>query len=236
MTLNDYIVNANTSTPFVTEDYLNGASNDCLKDRELQELLTTHILNNYGSFRLSRYIELRAETDNIYNVVENICVNMYVVCAYKYNGLFDTTKLTYNPIENYSMQESGLDSRNTSNSNTIGEQNFTDNIGARTGTDTTTEKVAPYDSEEFSNQSQSTMNTQSNGYTDTKIVGGRSDSNTLEETTNHTFSRSGNIGVTTSQMMIESERQVKLFNFIDVVAKDILSRLCVRIYDDGEED
>lgn len=235
MTLNDYIVNASNSTPFVTDDYLNGTSNDSLKDRELQELLTTHILNNYGEFKLSRYIELRAEKDNIYNVVKSICTNMYIVGAYKYNGLFETTKLSYNPIENYSMQESGSDSRRGSNSSTIGEQNFTDNVGSRSGTDTTTEKIAPYDSETFSNQSQSTMNTQSNSYSDTKITGGRSDSSSFDETTEHTFSRSGNIGVTTSQMMIESERQVKLFNFIDVVAKDIISHICVLVYEESEE-
>ena len=49
-------------------------------------------------------------------------------------------------------------------------------------------------------------------------------------TTTHKFTRSGNIGVTTSQQMLESERDIALFNFIGIVAHDIIKSICICIY------
>lgn len=49
-------------------------------------------------------------------------------------------------------------------------------------------------------------------------------------TTTHKFTRSGNVGVTTSQQMLESERDIALFNFIGIVAHDIIKSICICIY------
>lgn len=49
-------------------------------------------------------------------------------------------------------------------------------------------------------------------------------------TTTHKFTRSGNIGVTTSQQMLESEREIAIFNFIGIVAHDIIKSICICIY------
>ena len=49
-------------------------------------------------------------------------------------------------------------------------------------------------------------------------------------TTTHKFTRSGNIGVTTSQQMLESERDIAMFNFIGIVAHDIIKSICICIY------
>ena len=49
-------------------------------------------------------------------------------------------------------------------------------------------------------------------------------------TTTHNFTRSGNIGVTTSQQMLESERDIAMFNFISIVAHDIIKSICICIY------
>ena len=49
-------------------------------------------------------------------------------------------------------------------------------------------------------------------------------------TTTHKLTRSGNIGVTTSQQMLESERDIALFNFIGIVAHDIIKSICICIY------
>lgn len=48
--------------------------------------------------------------------------------------------------------------------------------------------------------------------------------------TARTLTRSGNIGVTTSQQMLESERQIALFSLYKVVAQDLIKRLCICIY------
>ena len=46
-----------------------------------------------------------------------------------------------------------------------------------------------------------------------------------------TTARSGNIGVTTTQAMLESERSVWMWNFFDQIYKDIDSVLALPFYD-----
>ena len=52
--------------------------------------------------------------------------------------------------------------------------------------------------------------------------------NKLNNTTDHT--RSGNIGVTTSQQMLESEIKLREWNFYDQLFKDVDSILCLQLY------
>lgn len=52
----------------------------------------------------------------------------------------------------------------------------------------------------------------------------------LENHTDRTLTRSGNIGVTTSQQMIESERQLWLWKYFDIIFKDVDSLLTIDIY------
>lgn len=63
-------------------------------------------------------------------------------------------------------------------------------------------------------------------------ISARSNSYTDESsgTTTHKFTRSGNVGVTTSQQMLESERDIAMFNFIGIVAHDIIKSICICIY------
>ena len=83
--------------------------------------------------------------------------------------------------------------------------------------------------------------------TNTEKVGARKDttesstSNTFGEHTdatnrneNETYTHSshiyGNIGVTTSQQMLQSEREVAYFNFVSIVAHDIIKLIAICIY------
>ena len=50
------------------------------------------------------------------------------------------------------------------------------------------------------------------------------------DTRNYTLTRSGNIGVTTSQQMIESERKLWEFNFVNIVYNDIDSIMVTNYY------
>ena len=66
----------------------------------------------------------------------------------------------------------------------------------------------------------------------TRDISSRSNSYTDESNgnTTHKFTRSGNVGVTTSQQMLESERDIAMFNFIGIVAHDIIKSICICIY------
>lgn len=174
----------------------------------------------------------------------------------------DTNVLTKNGTESNSLSKSG--SENVNESNTRGDV-------------TTTTKKAPFDSENFYNESQD-LTSQSKAdvknttttFTDrvdnntttftnrtdneqitynssnniNKSFNGRSDENIKEfegrtdeslksfmdrkDVTTHT--RSGNIGVTTSQQMLESERRIANFKFVDIVARDIVKKIAILLY------
>ena len=69
--------------------------------------------------------------------------------------------------------------------------------------------------------------------TSVKEYENRTDENTKsfidrEDITTH--SRSGNIGVTTSQQMLESERMIANFKFVDIVARDIVKKIAILLY------
>ena len=71
---------------------------------------------------------------------------------------------------------------------------------------------------------------QNNLYTE----GAREDrSNTVYgKKTDTNLTRKGNIGVTTSQQMIMSEREVRNFSVIKVICSDLISYLCSRVLED----
>lgn len=95
--------------------------------------------------------------------------------------LIETTQYDYNPIENYSMTEESTDKD--------------ESTATATGSGTVQNKQATYlatGSEYPENSSVSASSSESTGNT----------------TRTHTFSRNGNIGVTTSQQMIDAERKI----------------------------
>ena len=59
--------------------------------------------------------------------------------------------------------------------------------------------------------------TDANSGTDTMTSGTRKDTHA------RTLTRSGNIGVTTSQQMIESEREVANFSFLKILTEDLVN-------------
>ncbi len=142
---------------------------------------------------------------------------------YEYDKLVDTLSLEYNPIENYSMTEKGTDTRTPN----ITQANKGKNVNT-TGIDTsiTTGKTTFDKSDSFINDTKTT-NAGTNTNTediDTAVT------TTGNEKTEHEFTRSGNIGVTTSQQMIESERQLAMFSVVDLFVKDIADIILIGVY------
>lgn len=88
------------------------------------------------------------------------------------------------------------------------------------GTDTT-EASSEGNTTEYS----TSYNSSSENKTGKSEAGGSSST-----TLTHTFTRSGNIGVTTSQQMIESERQVATFDFVGYVAELVVHNFTMTQY------
>lgn len=102
----------------------------------------------------------------------------------------------------------------------VDETNSTVNVPTKTDNKTTTvvENIG-----EKTNTQTATSQQQQQAHTDT--VTGKEEITYKHENRTH-----GNIGVTTSQQMLESEREVALFNFVGIVAHDIIKLIAICIY------
>ena len=77
------------------------------------------------------------------------------------------------------------------------------------------------------------MVNKTDGDEDVETSGAKLDNEITKSTTHtgtETLTRSGNIGVTTSQQMLESEFKVRQYDFYKMIYNDIDSVLCLSIY------
>lgn len=142
---------------------------------------------------------------------------------YEYDKLVDTLSLEYNPIENYSMTEKGKDTR-TPNITQTNKGTNTNTAGVDTAI--TTGKTTFDKSDSFINDTKTT-NTGTN--TDTQDID-TTVTTAGNEKTEHELTRSGNIGVTTSQQMIESERKLAMFSVVDLFVKAVADIILIGVY------
>ena len=156
----------------------------------------------------------------------SIISNLSEIYNNEYTTKVGLLLMDYNPIENYNSTES--ETTTTENATTTGNENTTTTTTNSTSENNgvTTNKVSPYDSENFSNDnnSNSSNTTTVNGTDSTSITdsGNTSSNGTLTRT----LTRKGNIGVTTTQQMIESEYELRaknlVFEFLEKVSRFIL--------------
>lgn len=143
--------------------------------------------------------------------------------------LWETNVVAYNPIHNYNMTDRRELARGESETK----------VGHGTSTDTTThgrgneskEYVAGINNTnnvgKLSNRSES----QESGETSVNGTNDRKDDSVRASNEVETTTRSGNIGVTTTQQMLSADRELWMWNFFDQVYKDIDSVLSLPIYD-----
>lgn len=229
MTIKEYVSAINE--PFINENATDFIPNFLITE-EFQTILTDTIMLKYSDLKLRV-----TSSENI----KSICNSIYRMYAYKYEKLYKTLSLEYNPIENYSMIETNNISKTINKgegktTNTIDSQDETtetlNTTGSRNGT--AENQVSPYETNEYKNESRTISNSNENGNENRTINNSSELTNTIiensktdSESENYELSRSGNIGVTTSQQMIESERKVALFSLYELVAKDIMKEICI---------
>ena len=109
---------------------------------------------------------------------------------------------------------------------TLSFTNRTDTNTSVTTTDARTDTRTNNSTEKIGARIDTTESSTSNTF------GGHTDatSRNENETYTHTSHMYGNIGVTTSQQMLESEREVAYFNFVSIVAHDIIKLIAICIY------
>lgn len=125
--------------------------------------------------------------------------------AYKWEKLYKTTLLVYNPIWNVDGTET--------EEHEIGERKTTNNYDKSKSTGT-------------SSQVPDDMTVEKEVAKNVSEMDAREDVTTEAEAFDKiTRTRSGNIGVTKTQDMISDERDIAAFNYIDVVIKDVINAI-----------
>ena len=199
-------------------------------DLELFTIFTSaemfyYFADKFGERDFYKYYDTENDTSNT-NMVKQATdyIALYGKShKYEYDKLVDTLSLEYNPIENYSMTEKGTDTR-TPNITQTNKGVNTNTVGVDTSI--TTGKTTFDKSDSFINDTKTT-NTGTN--TDTQDIN-TTVTTAGNEKTVHEFTRSGNIGVTTSQQMIESERQLAMFSVVDLFVKAIADIILIGVY------
>ena len=179
-------------------------------------------------------------------------------CLPVWNKLYKTTVLEYDPIENYNRieewEETGTENTMETGTDTTidtgketgsgsGSSSGTGNSKTTNAGTSTVSNIA-FNTDVFKDNSKQT----DNGTSTTENTSSSEMSTSFENNTNksstltrnmerggdnnvkHTGRIHGNIGVTTSQQMIQSEREVALFNIYDVIITDFKAKFCIGVY------
>lgn len=178
-----------------------------------------------------------------------------IVGKYKQNWqrLWDSNVASYSPIHNYDMYEerdlattedetidtdgtlarSGTESTQYGRVETVGHGRTSEQISYKYGINTDTSDPKPSDKVE---------NTEG-GTTTTTLSGTDTDTRNLTDTTDETrtkdndgteheeIHRYGNIGVTTTQKLLQEERQLWLWNYFDQIFSDLDKELALAFHD-----
>lgn len=137
---------------------------------------------------------------------------------FKWEKLLATMGFDYDPISNYDRHEKWTDTENITD-----KRDLKDNTTVTPGSTETT-ATQGYDNAGFVDAA--------------KVTRGGKDESSLTQTgettrdgkTDREGRAWGNIGVTTSQQMIQSERDISDFNIYQIIINDFQSRYCIMIY------
>lgn len=216
--VNDFITNDNYHTLDV--DYFIGFSN---------EKYLSPLANKL-------YHEHSEDFDGLCNELVNI---IYTRFGSKWKHIWDALNTAYNPLENYSMLEERTPDITKERTLDTTDERTPDLTKTTNGTGTTSTDsqtgIFGFNSPQ-SNPSGTIDGNQTDTITDRTETETGTDTSTQSgtitdtESGKETLERSGNIGVTTSQQMLQSEFEVRKYDFYKEIYKDIDSILCLKIY------
>lgn len=155
-----------------------------------------------------------------------------------WSELYKTTIQDYNPIYNYDRTEETTDTRSgtrslsedtSSNTKQNGDTSVTD-----TSSDSSEHTISADNSDSYEpgykdvSSRQDTQASESSNRVD--VTGDRAVDETTGETYSHKLRAYGNIGVTTTQEMLEAQRTVVRYNVYNEIADSFKEEFCLYIY------
>lgn len=235
----------------------------------LIDTLDKKLVTDFGELRLRDAFSGQAPQPNFVNYPNDAIYSvatLFEANYYEYSTLYNTTILSYNPIENYNDVESEVieNEGEELTKSKLGEQTTTNKIGEQTnkiergglnglettttGETTTVHETSAYNTSNFKNREREIttkspiyIETHNENQTDTQSIGQQTNTNTVGEQENdekvdtkskttRTLTKRGNIGVTTSQQMLDAERQIAMFSFVDIVLRDVVNLLAKGVW------
>ena len=162
--------------------------------------------------------------------------------------------IDYNPLENYDRMEEWSDTGSRTNTGTVSDSGIRKNTGTQStessgkdnfkgsGNSTSSDEISAYNSNSFQNDKKNTTNSSNSSETNTTANNTRTDNlsesnsntrtdNLSEKTNSDRIGRAhGNIGVTTSQQMLQSELDIAKWNIYEQITDLFLSEFCIMVY------
>ena len=162
--------------------------------------------------------------------------------------------IDYNPLENYDRMEEWSDTGSRINTGTVSDSGSRKNTGTQStessgkdnfkgsGNSTSSDEISAYNSNSFQNDKKNTTNSSNSSETNTTANNTRTDNlsesnsntrtdNLSEKTNSDRIGRAhGNIGVTTSQQMLQSELDIAKWNIYEQITDLFLSEFCIMVY------
>ena len=195
-------------------DFINTDNVDTLN----QDYYLSHSGDKYISPFVERLFNAGKTASEISSYVATICYNRF---GEKWKKIYDALLTEYNPLENYSMEETRTPNLTDSD---------TENVGTSISSNRTTNANSKY---KGFNADEPVTITTTDGGENSSTTGAKlanETSRTSTHTGTETLTRAGNIGVTTSQMMLDSEFKVRQYDFYKELFNDIDSVMCLMIY------
>ena len=218
MTLNDFYKNNLKQTGIIPNIPAFGS----------YESLADYFLNQsvYDSAILLKEGNLLMASDDSEIIINTINAVVHQLAPYKWQKLFESMNLEYNPIWNVDGTETTA----------YGEHITTDANGARITSTVNGQKhtnseyyTVPYDS--TTDHKTGSDQTTTDSVTDTTTAEAVTDMNTSGAHTD-TVTRQGNIGVTSTQNLIKQEREIVNFNLYHTILMDVVDAITIPIYEE----
>lgn len=148
-----------------------------------------------------------------------------------WNRIVKAVNIEYNPLENYDRIEEWTDddsseseSHDNSTSNSAGTNSMNDNT-------TSTSKVSAFNDTAFVNRAQDTTENVNNSTTNTDMRSNATATAVNNSNSTHSGRTHGNIGVTTSQQMLQSELDIAhKLDIYSIIAEDFKCKFCILVY------
>lgn len=161
--------------------------------------------------------------------------NMIGVWSNKWQRTFEkwveALNIDYEPLYNFDRHEVYKDIRSENESGSRTEKATANDTSISSGSGTTTNTVSAYDASTYQPHDQSTSSSTGNNTSNATTNATGSDSRKRDETLDHDAHLFGNIGVTTSQQMLQDQLDIVQWNIYEHITDLFLEEFAVYVYE-----